>query len=535
MQRNDSKRTSLRDTGDVETPESKLLDPQNALEQCERTDNNLLVDVLEYDESESEEFVDYDSSDDNLFTMSKLPKVQEEDKYSDEDDKVDNDEDTDDVGFRTTYGDGLDECVPIPLNEDIVQTTNEDNSETTTTGYEEAVLQRMNSFVVEDASNSSFSVHTPPTARGSLKSTRITGNSLPNISSEDNSGRFTRSTFSRVMSVRKSRLDDDRSSHRRSKSNVKDTELCRSSSGRSACRTTSRGDDDSSSNSSSARRSSIISSFRKSRLGPKFSFRSTSSDDSIRKSRSSHHRIENRSSNPIEFDKNATASAAESVRIISVQIPARRGVQFGFGEFVLVQLSRLSVSELDKDFGTVSPVNKFGYPIGEGKTEKQKHGPYKYVLCSIRQVHFDEDERYYTVKRLDTGAEQRADLGFDWMEPIRNYDDIEVAMKAAKHSKNSAAENEGKDKERVSLLWSLLACPLYYFDEVVRPFYKESRQATKVFLAHMLHGDHKYACNIRFTGINFLVLCSVAYLFLDVVVLAFVDAEHDHVAAIVGM
>ncbi len=64
-----------------------------------------------------------------------------------------------------------------------------------------------------------------------------------------------------------------------------------------------------------------------------------------------------------------------------------------------------------KDTFTVAPVNRYGFPQGEGRTEEEKGGPYTFVLATVKHVHFDEDDRYYTVVRADTGTEQRADSG----------------------------------------------------------------------------------------------------------------------------
>jgi hypothetical protein len=59
----------------------------------------------------------------------------------------------------------------------------------------------------------------------------------------------------------------------------------------------------------------------------------------------------------------------------------------------------------------VAPVNKHGFPVGKGDMEEERRGPYVYVLSCVRKVHFEEDARYYTVTREDTGRDQRADTG----------------------------------------------------------------------------------------------------------------------------
>ena len=56
-------------------------------------------------------------------------------------------------------------------------------------------------------------------------------------------------------------------------------------------------------------------------------------------------------------------------------------------------------------------VNRYGYPPGGGLTPEEQRGPYVYVLATVQKVHFEEDAEYYTVIRVDTGVEQRADDG----------------------------------------------------------------------------------------------------------------------------
>lgn len=88
-------------------------------------------------------------------------------------------------------------------------------------------------------------------------------------------------------------------------------------------------------------------------------------------------------------------------------------IQFAVDERVLVFLNILNhTNSVDsRDALTVSPVNKYGYPQGEGKKSHEQEGPHVYVLAVIRKLHFDEDVPYYTVARADTGTEQRADTG----------------------------------------------------------------------------------------------------------------------------
>lgn len=282
-------------------------------------------------------------------------------------------------------------------------------------------------------------------------------------------------------------------------------------------------------------RRSVVGKLRRSRLTSKFSRSNSSyslkdSSGSFSLDASSNHRG--------DMDGSSTAAAAAAVIAASAQQERRgRGIQFGQGEFALVQLSRLGLSELscEKDLITVAPVNKYGYPIGEGKTFEQKRGPFIYVLCKVVQVHFDEDERYYTVSRLDIDAEQRADTGFDWMQPIRNEEDIEIAFIAAKKCRRSELENQGVEKPVVSSIRKWFDYPINYVEKKLIPSYQMTRNVTKVYISQILRGDNKFTCDISFTGINLLVLSSFIYYFLEVFVLVFIRPEHDQKAAIVGL
>jgi hypothetical protein len=90
-----------------------------------------------------------------------------------------------------------------------------------------------------------------------------------------------------------------------------------------------------------------------------------------------------------------------------------RHIKFSVDDTVLVFLTLLNVTNMEdpKDTFTVAPVNTYGYRAGEGRTEAEKAGPYHFVLATVKHMHFEEDDRYYTVVRADTGTEQRADSG----------------------------------------------------------------------------------------------------------------------------
>lgn len=226
------------------------------------------------------------------------------------------------------------------------------------------------------------------------------------------------------------------------------------------------------------------------------------------------------------------AVAAAAVVAASTQSPAKRSlIQFGRGDYVLVMLTLLNITNQsdDKETFTSDPVNSFGYPAGEGATELQRHGPYKYVLCQVQKVHFDEDERYYTVTRIDSGSEQRADPG--WMEPIQDPRAIESAVRAAQRTHRQRDIPKADNSDR--LLW-LATSPLRLFKMKVLPFYQQARLSMKWLTKNIMHGEDGYVLRFRCTAINFLVLCSLIYLFIDVIALAFLPPETDYAISILA-
>jgi len=110
-----------------------------------------------------------------------------------------------------------------------------------------------------------------------------------------------------------------------------------------------------------------------------------------------------------------TAAAAAIVAMTEGAVPSKR-IQFVVDDVVLVFLNILNhTNSVDPpEAFTVLPVNKFGFPPGEGHCTAEQQGPYVYVMATVKRVHFDEDVPYYTVMRADTLAEQRADVGKFW-------------------------------------------------------------------------------------------------------------------------
>lgn len=232
------------------------------------------------------------------------------------------------------------------------------------------------------------------------------------------------------------------------------------------------------------------------------------------------------------------AMAAAAVVAASNQAPAKRShVQFGQGDYVLVMLTLLNITspeDVPKEYFSADPVNVFGYPRNEGHSEADRQGPYSYVLCKVRRVHFEEDQRYYTVLRLDTETEQRAEPS--WMEPLKATspvgDNFERALLAAQRTAQSMAGQEATPRTE-----STGGCIklMQFVQTKLIPWYKESRTSFKNFVKDLLHGNEGYAVRIHCTGINVLVLCSLVYVFIDLVALAYLPTDMDKPVAITAM
>jgi hypothetical protein len=212
--------------------------------------------------------------------------------------------------------------------------------------------------------------------------------------------------------------------------------------------------------------------------------------------------------------------------------------QFGQGDHVLVILAILGLADAfgNKEIYTIDPVNKLGFPRNHGKTETQNQGPFLYVLCIVKQVHFDEDERYYTVLRCDTNTEQRADPGY--MEPIRDGEIIEIAYQASQRSRMSMANQHVPITTNIGFCEQLLKSLIQFGINMKQrwiPTFVRTRDGTKELVQRLLHGEPGCALHFRFSGINFLVCCSLFFLFHDIFTLGYLPASADYVMDTIGM
>jgi hypothetical protein len=111
-----------------------------------------------------------------------------------------------------------------------------------------------------------------------------------------------------------------------------------------------------------------------------------------------------------------------AVNIAKQETLLSRKKRFRRGDNVLVALKLMDLSvdglvmveeasSSRKRLTTTNPVNKYGFPPGEGITEEHKKGPYEYVLATVKSIHFGEDAIYYVVERFDNKHCQRAERG----------------------------------------------------------------------------------------------------------------------------
>ena len=112
-----------------------------------------------------------------------------------------------------------------------------------------------------------------------------------------------------------------------------------------------------------------------------------------------------------QLEDAATAAAVVAMSTDAAVSTTRK--KYVVDDYVLILLNLLNLTNSvdPPETFTVMPVNKYGFPPGEGDRSEEQEGPYVFVMAIVKRVHFDEDVPYYTVLRADTGTEQRAENG----------------------------------------------------------------------------------------------------------------------------
>jgi len=187
-------------------------------------------------------------------------------------------------------------------------------------------------------------------------------------------------------------------------------------------------------------------------------------------------------------------------------------------------------------------VNKHGYPKGKGKSQSERNGPYSYLLCTITKTHYEENEVYWTVTREDNDGEMRGDARN--MAPITTQEALQDAQLAALLSRAIVEErDEVKDfvqSTRESDLWTCVSSclcitcclPLICIQECLG--WVKNSKAYKTLLRHakmFLDGREPYRISFRITSLKIIVLCSIWYLFIDQIRLAYLPPSADYTLA----
>lgn len=125
----------------------------------------------------------------------------------------------------------------------------------------------------------------------------------------------------------------------------------------------------------------------------------------------------------------------------------------------------------------------------------------------------------------------------EWMEPINNPIAIEAAKFAAgknnTHGSRSISSTHNYPKGHLHYLRFIFSALSYFLQQCyncwITWFRKWKSQADAC-----LNGNKPYSISLRLTGINFLVLCSIWYLYIDQLRLALFPHSADHSLAIVS-
>ena len=200
--------------------------------------------------------------------------------------------------------------------------------------------------------------------------------------------------------------------------------------------------------------------------------------------------------------------------------------RYAVGQYVLI-----SNHDLAEEGTAKFLVNRYGFPEGGGaSTPEQRRGPYIYLLAKVQSVHFEEDAQYYTVSRCDNEEQQRADVWY--MEPITDPIGIEAAKTAARKQFGGDYLHDRGNSDRIIL------CSIGYATS--RCMQKVHRRATMLYrkmkeqASKFLNGRRPYKISFKFSGVNFLVLCSLWYLYIDQFRLAFFPHTADFACAIIS-
>ena len=229
--------------------------------------------------------------------------------------------------------------------------------------------------------------------------------------------------------------------------------------------------------------------------------------------------------------------------------------RFNINDYVLLAPYLHDATRRDNDTGRYDAsqlsynnlVNRYGFPEWSmaANTAEERRGPYIYLIAQVVTVHYGEDAQYYTVKRMDNNETQRADV--QYMEPITSTVGIETAIHAARKSLLQTNENNltGGLDNATTTTRSIVTSPgrwckpciitLTKIIQYVCQQLQSIHAKLKKQLDACLNGNRPYGISFRFTGVNFFVLCSLWYLYIDQLRLAFMPHSADYACAVISL
>ena len=231
-----------------------------------------------------------------------------------------------------------------------------------------------------------------------------------------------------------------------------------------------------------------------------------------------------------------TSRASSTLRARHVHGSAQQSinVQYTVGHYVLI-------SNHGRPVCSAALVNRHGFQKdGAGSssfpggplTPEERRGPYLFTMARVVAVHFGENGRYYTVRREDDGGEQQADAAC--MMPLEaDGAGLTAAREAARQRRGGTVDSDGVGTPARRRLLQLCTAASAWARGRFAPVRGWKRGArTKV--GACLNGHRPYGIRIRLTGVNFFVACSIWYLYIDQLRLAFLSHEWDFGCAVVS-
>ena len=108
-------------------------------------------------------------------------------------------------------------------------------------------------------------------------------------------------------------------------------------------------------------------------------------------------------------------------------------------------------------------------------------------------------------------------------------------MKSAHDKPTETLEEIGYFLGARGLLLGFVSWPADFVRSKLFPWYQHQRANAKRVATLLVYGESPFACRVRITGINFLVVCSTTFLFLELVKLGFLPVQYDKQCSIVGV